>query len=330
MEKEALYYKPVPVGKVRCVLCPHRCTISNKKSGICLARQNKDGVLYTKTYGGVTSYADDPVEKKPLYHFYPGTKLFSIGTWGCNFKCTFCQNWQISQVADVPLEKFTPEEIVSIAKDNGSTGIAYTYNEPTVWYEYVMDISKLAKESGLKNVWVTNGFISEEPLKDALPYIDAMNIDVKAAAEAFYREVCNGQLEPVMRTLKMAHAAGVHVEATTLVIPTLNDKGDVGEIAEWLSSVSPEIPLHLSRYYPQYKMDIEPTEIEVLKIARETALKKLKYVYLGNVPSDAGGSDTVCPSCNEVLIKRDFYSAQQLGIDGGKCVKCKTEIYGKF
>src|ERR1035437_2519197 len=208
---EAKFYKKEPVNKTRCVLCPHRCVISNHKAGICMVRTNEDGVLYAATYGELTSYAVDPVEKKPLYNFYPGTELFSIGSWGCNFRCTFCQNWQISQ-QKVATEHFEKEDIIRITKENNSIGIAYTYNEPLIWYEFVYDTCVIARESGLKNVIVTNGYISEEPLKELLPYVDAMNIDLKSFSEAFYREVCAGQLDPVLRSIKQAYDAGVHVE----------------------------------------------------------------------------------------------------------------------
>ena len=328
-DMEARFYKKEPVMKVRCVLCPHRCLLGNNKTGICKVRYNKDGVLYTKVYGELTSYAMDPMEKKPLYNFYPGTQIFSIGTWGCNFKCTFCQNWQISQ-QQVATEHFEKEDIVEIALQNKSIGVAYTYNEPFIWYEFVYDTAKLAREKGLKNVLVTNGFVSEEPLKEMLPLIDAMNVDLKAGNENFYREVCGGQLAPVQRTIKTAHEAGVHVELTTLVIPTLNDKEDIDIITDWVAEISPEIPLHFSRYFPQYKMNIDPTEIETLKRAYDTARKKLKYVYIGNVPADTGGSETFCPNCGKTVIKRDWLKVEMTGMDKGNCKHCGTAIHGKF
>ncbi|MFP4467050.1 MAG: AmmeMemoRadiSam system radical SAM enzyme [Candidatus Goldiibacteriota bacterium] len=300
------------------------------KSGICLARGNSEGRLVTKIYGKVTSYSDDPIEKKPLYHFLPGRKVFSIGSWGCNLKCTFCQNWSISQAADVMSEEFTPAEITELALHSGAAGIAYTYNEPSIWYEFVMDVSEKAREKGLKNIWVTNGFISEEPLKEALPRIDAMNIDLKAGSESFYREVCSGQLAPVMRTIKTAYEAGVHIEVTNLVIPDLNDKEDIDGIIDWLASVSPDIPMHFSRYSPQYKMNIDATGAEKLREVYEKAKQKLKYVYLGNVPPENGGSDTYCASCGNELIKRDFYRAETTGLEGNKCTKCGEEVKGVF
>ncbi|HNZ29688.1 MAG TPA: radical SAM protein, partial [Candidatus Goldiibacteriota bacterium] len=212
-----------------------------------------------------------------------------------------------------------------------SAGIAYTYNEPSIWYEFVNDTAIYAREKGLKNVLVTNGYISEEPLKELLPKIDAMNIDLKAGSEMFYREVCGGQIEPVMRSIKMAHEAGVHVELTTLVIPTLNDRDDIDQIIEWVSSVSPEIPMHFSRYYPQYKMDIDPTSIETLQEVYQKAKQKLKHVYLGNVPRDAGGSDTFCGNCGEKLIERDVADIKILKLTSeGGCAKCGTRLKGVF
>ncbi len=326
---EARYYKKEPVNKTRCVLCPHRCFLANNKAGICKARYNKDGTLFTKIYGELTSYAMDPIEKKPLYNFYPGTQIFSIGTWGCNFKCTFCQNWQISQ-QEVATEHFEKEDIIGIAIENKSLGIAYTYNEPFIWHEFVYDVSVIAREKGLKNVLVTNGFVSEEPLKDMLTVTDAMNIDLKAGQENFYREVCGGQLAPVLRTIKLAHEAGVHVEVTNMIIPTLNDKDDVDMVVDMVAEISPDIPLHFSRYFPQYKMNIDPTQIEILQGAYEKAKKKLKYVYIGNVPSETGGGDTFCPNCSKAVIKREWMKVEVTGMDKGKCKYCGTAIHGKF
>lgn len=328
--QEARFYKKEPVGKTRCVLCPHRCLLANNKTGRCLVRVNNDGVLYTKIYGEVSSYAMDPIEKKPLYHFYPGSYIFSVGSYGCNFKCTFCQNWHISQ-QQVETEKFSPDDLVEIALNNNSIGIAYTYNEPFIWYEFVYDTSKIAKEKNLKNVLVTNGFVNEEPLKELLPYIDAMNIDLKASNESFYREICDGQLAPVMRTIQISFEAGVHIELTNLIIPTLNDKvEEIKDIIEWISSISSDIPVHFTRYFPQYKMDIEPTPIETLLTAYEIAKKKLKYVYIGNTDPKFGGVDTICPKCKKVLIARNRLNVKIEGIKDNHCSNCNEKIYGKF
>lgn len=304
--------------------------IANKRSGICMVRVNDDGILYSKNYESVTSYALDPVEKKPLYHFYPGRHIFSIGTWGCNLKCLFCQNWQIAQ-QEVATEKFTSDDIIRIGSENNSIGIAYTYNEPFIWYEYVLETAKKARAKGLKNVLVTNGFVSDEPLKEILPYIDAMNIDLKAGSESFYREVCAGQLEPVMRTIKTVYQAGCHLELTTLLIPTMNDKMDeLKEVVHWISAISPDIPVHFSRYFPNYKMSIDPTPVETLLAAHEVAAKELRYVYLGNVSTSVAGCDTVCPQCSKIIIERRGFDAKIIAMNGDKCGHCGGVIYGRF
>ena len=326
---EAKFYKKEAENKTRCALCPHLCLISEGRAGICSARVNDKGTLYSKVYGEITSSSMDPVEKKPLYHFYPGREVYSIGSWGCNFKCDFCQNWQISQ-RQAAAEHFEKEEIVGAALENNALGIAYTYNEPTVWYEFVYDAAKLARENNLKNVLVTNGFISAEPLGEILPYIDAMNIDLKAFSEKFYRETCGGSMEPVLKSIKQAFGAGIHVEVTTLVIPGMNDGRDIDEIAGWIAGLSPDIPLHLSRYFPQYKMTLEPAGQEAMKKAYETARKKLKNVYLGNMAAAAGGADTYCPACGKPVISRAWMSADMKGLKDGKCSNCGGAIYGKF
>jgi pyruvate formate lyase activating enzyme len=326
---EASFYRKEADNKVKCLLCPHSCLISEGRAGICSVRVNESGTLYSKVYGEITSSSMDPVEKKPLYHFYPGREIYSIGSWGCNFKCAFCQNWQISQL-QAPADHFEKEEIIDNALENNSLGIAFTYNEPTVWYEFVRDTAKLARGNNLKNVLVTNGFISTEPLEKLLPFIDAMNIDLKAFNEKFYREICGGGIEPVLKSIEQAFRAGTHVEITTLVIPGMNDGGDIDEIAGWIAGLSPDIPLHLSRYFPQYKMNLEPTEPDTMKTAFETARKKLKNVYLGNMAAAAGGADTYCPACGRPVIKRAWTGADMAGLKNGKCRNCGEAIYGKF
>lgn len=284
--KEAYYYEKLDDKGVHCRLCPHGCRIRPGNVGVCQVRKNIDGVLYSLNYGRIASIALDPIEKKPLYHFYPGSQILSAGTFGCNFKCSFCQNWSIAQ--DVPDTVWmTPEQLVEKAvelKNHGNIGIAYTYNEPSIWYEFVIEASKLAKKKDLVNVLVTNGFISIEPLRELLPYIDAMNIDVKAFTERFYKKICQGSLGHVKAAVEEA-AFRCHVEVTTLVIPDLNDSvEEIDELASWLASISSEIPLHLSRFFPNYLMsDKSPTPIETLKAARSQALKYLKHVHLGNV-----------------------------------------------
>lgn len=284
--KLASFYERIEDSKVHCSLCPHNCVIKPGGLGACRARQNMDGDLYSMNYARIASISIDPIEKKPLYRFHPRSVILSAGTFGCNLKCSFCQNWMIAQ-KDARTIEVQPEELVEKAveaADAGSIGIAYTYNEPSIWYEYVFDTAVLAKKKGLANVLVTNGFISMEPLERLLPYIDAMNIDLKAFTASFYDKICKASIDNVKETIKKAYGR-CHVEVTTLVIPGLNDSiEEIGELSDWLSSVSPEIPLHLSRFFPNYKMqDKPPTPVDTLKKARDRALQSLMYVYIGNV-----------------------------------------------
>lgn len=281
--REALYYKQLD-GKLICSLCPRLCRIAEGQAGFCRVRQNKKNILYTLNYARCAAMALDPIEKKPLYHFYPGSLILSLGTWGCNFACQFCQNWQLAQ-AQPETGELWPSDAVQEAlrlKAAGNIGIAYTYSEPSVWYEYIIDTAKLAKEAGLKNVLVTNGYLSEAPLSELLPSIDAINIDVKAFHNDFYQKYCKAELAHVQHTVEVA-AQHCHVEITTLVIPGLNDAPEeISALAKWLAAINPEMPLHLSRYFPRYKMNIPSTSKETLERAQASARQYLKYVYLGN------------------------------------------------
>jgi len=323
--REAMHYEKVAGGVVCCFLCPHRCRISLGRVGNCGVRKNIDGKLYSINYARVSSWAMDPIEKKPLYHFHPGSLIFSVGSIGCNFRCRFCQNWQIAQSTDAPTQEVPPEELIWAAKRQaGNIGIAYTYNEPTVWYEYVLECAKLARQEGLKNVLVTNGFIEKKPLEELLPHIDAMNIDVKSFTESFYRELTFGSLAPVKQTVEIAQAK-CHVEITTLLIPGLNDKDkEIEELARWLFSLRKDIPLHLTRYFPNYKLDIPPTPVDRIKKAREIARKYLDYVYTGNIADDEG-SNTYCPSCGKILIERTGYRTYSK-VKGKKCPYCNGSV----
>ncbi len=280
--KQARYYNKIEEAKVHCFLCPHNCIIKPEMTGACRARKNIGGELFSLNYGKITSLALDPIEKKPLNRFHPGSKILSAGTFGCNLKCSFCQNWTIAH-RDAETVEITPMALVKKAlslKNSGNIGIAYTYNEPSIWYEFVYDTCQLAKKKGLFNVLVTNGFISHKPLLDILPFIDAMNIDVKAFTAGFYKDICSAVLENVMESVELA-SKHCHVEITTLIIPGLNDSThEIEELSKWLSTISRDIPLHLTRFYPNYKMShINPTPMDTLINLKNIASKYLKYVY---------------------------------------------------
>lgn len=324
--KEAMYYKKGDEKQVYCLLCPHYCKISEGKVGKCRVRKNIDGTLYAINYGKVTSYAYDPMEKKPLYHFHPGSTIFSVGSFGCNLACEFCQNWEIVHKESLLME-ISDEDIISLGKAKDSIGIAYTYNEPSIWFEYILDISKKMKEEGLKNILVTNGYINEEPLREILPYIDAMNIDLKSINDFFYKTLCRGSLEPVMRTIEIG-SKSTHVEVTSLLIDGENTSlEEVEKLAEKIAKINPSIPLHLSRYFPAYKMKIMPTNIETLVKARNIAKRHLEYVYIGN----AWGidSNSYCPKCYNKLVERHL-SGEIVGIEHGKCKKCQYNVNFKY
>lgn len=324
--KEALEYIPLPEGNVQCSLCPHNCIIANEKTGICRIRKNINGKLYSLVYGKASSIALDPIEKKPLFHFHPGSYILSLGTYGCNFRCPWCQNWSISQVNDGPAESITSEEIVLLAKRKGSVGIAYTYNEPLIWYEFVLDTAKLAKEEGLTNVLVTNGYINPQPLENLLPYIDAMNIDLKSISEEFYKKYCGAKLQSVLDTINIAVKRGILVELTNLLIPTLNDsESEIQQLVDWVAALNDAIPLHFSRYFPQYKFNLPATPVTTLEKAYSIASKKLKYVYLGNVINPEAES-TYCPQCKNELIHREGYWIKITGIKDKKCGSCNRTV----
>ncbi|MBP2664015.1 MAG: AmmeMemoRadiSam system radical enzyme [Firmicutes bacterium] len=322
--REALHYEQQ--GQVAlCQLCPKKCTITEGRTGFCRVRQNTGGKLYSINYAQATAQALDPIEKKPLYHFYPGSAILSLGTWGCNFACQFCQNWQIAQ-AQPHTTLLEPQAAAALASQlviQGNIGIAYTYSEPSVWYEYILDTAKLIQAAGLTNILVSNGFINEQPLQELLPYIGAMNIDVKAFTNEFYQKVCAGELAHVKRTVEQA-ARQCHVEITTLIIPGLNDSvAEIASLAKWLAGISADIPLHLSRYFPNHKMDAPPTPVKTLEAAYETAREYLNYVYLGNVGGNA--TNTYCPQCGHKVIDR-LSGYSQLAGPGKNCPQCGRSI----
>ncbi len=326
--KEGRFWTKEKDGYVRCTLCPHHCLIAQGKTGICRVRENQGGILYAPTYGKIVSLAFDPIEKKPLYHFYPGREILSIGSVGCNLRCTFCQNWQISQVGfrDVSLQGVTPQQLVELALREQSIGIAYTYNEPFIFWEFVYDTASLAHEKQLKNVLVTNGYVESAPLVELLPLIDAMNIDLKAMEESFYREQCGGSLSPVLATIESAFRWGVHVEITHLVVSGFNDRLElIDSLVNWVSGLSPLIPVHFSRYFPHYRMNNPPTSLAFLEEAFRAAKRKLHFVYLGNV-WDETKSSTVCPLCGKTVVIRRGYAVEVVGLEGNRCRFCQAEL----
>jgi len=327
--KEAFYYKKLEDKKVQCFLCPQHCIISIGKRGICNVRENKDGILYTLNYNLVSSIALDPIEKKPLYHYHPGKLILSIGTVGCNFKCPFCQNYTISQASpeNLKMDEVDSLTIISLAKKYKSFGIAYTYNEPFIWYEFILETSKIAKKEGLENVLVTNGYVEEEPFLEISQYISAMNIDLKAFSQDFYSKLCQGKLDKVLKIISLAYSQKIHIELTNLIIPSWNDKDeDINKLVDFVASIDRNIPLHFSRYFPAYKFSISPTPIETLMKAYNIAKEKLNFVYLGNV-WNIETSTTFCPNCKKELIVRDGYSIRKnLLINNNICPFCGIEI----
>jgi len=311
------------------------CLIQPGQSGECRVRINIDGVLRTVVYGYPCSIHIDPVEKKPVFHFLPGSKILSIATVGCNLHCKNCQNWEISQAnpeeGTVPAYNCPPERLVAEANKYQCPSIAYTYTDPIVYYEYTYDSAKLAKEAGIRNVLVTAGYINEQPWKKLLEYVDVARIDLKAITEDFYREVCSGTLKPVQNALILAKAAGVHVEVTNLVIPTLNDKEEeIRQLARWVKAyLGGETPLHFSGFYPRYKMlHLPPTSLKTLETARQIGMSEgLDYVYIGNLASREG-QNTYCPGCKKLLIERSGYTVLQNRLRQGRCPDCEREIYG--
>lgn len=322
--KEALFYKKLGDARLQCELCPHNCVIKPDNVGICGVRRNLEGTLYSIIYARATSVAMDPIEKKPLYHFHPGTQILSLGTNGCNFKCPYCQNWHISQ-EEAPTQELSPEHAVELASSRNAVGIAYTYNEPIIWYEYVLDTARLAREKGLKNVLVTNGFINPAPLAELLAYVDALNIDLKSIEDDFYRKLCKGRLQPVLDAAVQAKKVA-HLEVTNLVIPGYNDREEqFHQLGSWVKeNLGAHTPVHLSAYFPHYRLRVSPTSLETLKRAYGIISRYADYVYLGNVAAEEG-SDTRCKRCGAQLISRHGYSIQIVGLVDGSCAQCGAD-----
>ena len=334
--KEALLYEKLKNKLVHCYLCNHHCKIANQKFGFCGVRQNIDGILYIHVYARPTAMHIDPIEKKPLYHFFPGSAAFSISTIGCNFRCGFCQNWEISQGsvrdgADLSTEEFLPEEVVKAALKNNCKSISYTYTEPTIFFEYAYETAKLAKEKGLYNNFVTNGYMTEDALTMIKSYLDAANVDLKFFKDSSYQKICKGSLEPVLNSIRVMRKLNIWVEITTLVIPGENDsREELTDIAQFIAGVDTNIPWHVSRFHPDYKFtNYKPTPEATLKKAQEIGYKSgLNYIYIGNVIGF--GNDTHCHNCKKLLVKREVFSVLENNITQGKCVYCNAVIPGVF
>jgi pyruvate formate lyase activating enzyme len=326
--KEAMLYEKLEESQVQCALCAHRCLIKPGRLGICGVRENRDGTLYSLVYAQAVSANVDPIEKKPLYHFLPGTRAFSIATVGCNFRCAFCQNADISQASkgggwERWGQELPPEKVVDLAQKYRCASIAYTYTEPTIFFEYAYDTAQIATERGIKNVFVTNGYMTEEALRKIEPYLDAANVDLKGFTDEFYRRICGAQLQPVLDSIRLMHQMGVLVEVTTLIVPGHNDGDEeLRQIARFLADISLDLPWHISRFVPHYKMtDVPPTPVGTLHRAAEIGYETgLRYVYAGNVPGDQY-ENTYCPDCKEIAIQRFGYHTQ-IKLDGNRCKNC--------
>ncbi len=333
--KEAMLYSPLEDRKVQCCLCHHRCIISPSKRGICGVRENREGKLFTLVYGRAISLNVDPVEKKPLFHLFPGSTSFSMAAVGCNFRCLQCQNHEISQMprdqnGRIGGSEVSPSKMVSLAKQYQCQSISYTYTEPTIYFEYAYDTAQQAHQEGIKNIFVTNGYMTRDALETIQPYLDAANVDLKSFREKFYKEICGAELKPVLENLRRMRQMGIWVEITTLVIPTLNDSDEeFEEIARFIVSLGPEVPWHISAFYPTYKMlHLPRTTASVLHRAREIGMRVgLRYVYCGNVPGEEG-EDTFCPYCGRRLIERIGFRVTRNDVVNGVCRHCHGKIDG--
>lgn len=326
-----LWEKHADDERLRCLLCPHSCLISPDSAGICGVRENRGGEIASATYGVISGYALDPIEKKPLYHFFPGSSVLSVGSYGCNLRCDFCQNYHISQHINTDgSRRLTPEELVRQALGvSGNCGLAYTYNEPVIWFEYVTDCARLAAAEGLRNVMVTNGYVNREPLEELIKVTDAFNIDLKAFSNDFYRRYTGASLAPVLEAIKMVASSGRHLEITTLIIPGLNDsEEEIRREAGWIAeNAGRKVPLHLSRYFPMYRRNNPSTPPGTILKMKEIAGEYLDFVYTGNMASHDAGSDTVCPSCHTVVVRRSGYKVTATGLnDDGRCTVCDEQI----
>lgn len=333
--RKAEYAVSLPGNKVRCELCPHQCALSDGQTGICKVRRNIKGTLYSLVYSRPVALNNDPVEKKPLFHFHPGTKTFSLATAGCNMNCNFCQNWEISQATPDSVTPYdlTPAQVVALAKKNGSDSISFTYTEPAVFFEYMRDIAKLAREQGLRTILVSCGYLNEKPLRELAKYLDAANIDLKGFSDEFYRTYTTAKLQPVLDTLKILKQEGVFIEVTNLVIPGANDtEGEIRQLARWVKeNLGADTPLHFSRFFPKYKLTARPpTPPATLEKARAIARKEgLRFVYVGNLSTD-DGEDTFCPKCGKRIIDRNGFFIGANLLKDGRCPFCGEPISGRW
>ncbi|MEN8256781.1 MAG: AmmeMemoRadiSam system radical SAM enzyme [Thermodesulfobacteriota bacterium] len=333
--KEALFYSADADKTVSCRLCNHHCRIKQGKRGICGVRENQDGTLYTLVYGHLVSGNTDPIEKKPLFHFLPGTTSYSIATVGCNFRCEHCQNYQISQYphlsgGEISGNKRSPQQVIEAALASGSASISYTYVEPTIFYEFAYDCCTLAHKRGLKNAFVSNGYMTPEVTRHVAPVLDGINIDIKAFSDDFYKKICKARLQPVLDNVRLMHELGVWVEVTTLLIPGLNDSTEeLQKLARFIKDIDPTIPWHVTAFYPTYKLtDRPPTPVETLRKARDIGLKEgLHFVYEGNIPGE-GGENTYCPSCGTEIISRYGMQTRDIKISGARCASCQEVVPG--
>ncbi len=331
--RRALYWEDAGDKRIKCTLCPRNCVVADLERGTCGVRENRGGTYYTLVHSRPCSLNNDPIEKKPLFHFRPGTKSFSLATAGCNIECRFCQNWQLSQFRpeQVPSRRVTPEQIVGSARRMGSSSIAFTYSEPVIFYEYMRDICLAAQDSGIGRVMISNGYINRKPLAELLPHLDGIKIDFKAFSESFYRDTCSAHLKPVLDSLVQIKAAGVWLEMVVLVVPTLNDDPkELDAMSRWIvQKLGPDVPIHFTRFHPMYKIqNLPPTPVRTLEKARRIALERgVHYAYAGNVAGHPG-ENTYCPKCQEQLIRRDGYHIIKNRVAKGKCDKCHTSIPG--
>lgn len=331
--REGLYYTKIDETTVQCELCPRKCTLANGQRGFCRVREPKDGVLYTHAYGRSCATHVDPIEKKPLFHFLPGTPIFSIATAGCNFRCKYCQNWQISQARpeDVESIELPPSEVVAQAMKNNCPTIAYTYTEPSIFYEYMLDTAREGKARGVRSMYHSNGSLNPRAVEELALYLDAADIDLKGFTQEFYSEVSAGYLKPVQETLKILKKNKVWVEITNLIVPTLNDDmGKISRMCSWIhDELGPDVPIHFARFWPQYKLsNMPPTPVETLDRARETAMAAgIRYVYIGNSPGSMA-ENTFCHKCGKMIIKRSGYFILSNDIVDGKCKFCNADIPG--